>query len=66
MATETITIQVDPEAARAYHDAPPADQKKMRALLRIWLRDVATSGPATLREIMSDCQQEGKGARAHA
>ncbi len=54
MATETITIQIDPEAARAYQDAPPADQKKMRALLSLWLRDLAKAGPTTLKEIMSD------------
>jgi len=60
MATQTITIQVDPEAARAYQDAPPADQKKMRALLSLWLRDVATAGPATLKEIMSDVSQKAR------
>ena len=60
MATETITIHIDPEAARAYEDAPPADRKKMRALLSLWLRDVATAGPATLKEIMSDVSKKAR------
>ena len=64
MATETITIRVDPEAARAYQDAPPSDQKKMRALLSLWLRDVATAGPATLKEVMSDLSKKAR-ARGH-
>lgn len=48
MATETITIQVDPEAARAYKAALPADQKKMGALLSLWLKDVARAEPTAL------------------
>jgi hypothetical protein len=54
MMTETIAIQVDPEAARAYKAAPPDDQKKIQALLSLWLRDLATAPPATLKEIMAD------------
>jgi len=61
MATETITIQVDREAARAFKDAPLAERKKMQALLSLWLRDVATAEPATLKEIMNDL---GRKARA--
>ena len=49
MATETITIQVDPEAARVYKAAPPGDQRKMGALLGLWLTDVATAEPAALK-----------------
>ena len=60
MATQTITIQVDPEAARAHEAAPPADQKKMRALLRLWLRDVAKAGPETLKEAMSDISKKAR------
>jgi hypothetical protein len=60
MATNTITIQVDPEVARAYQDAPPDDQKKMRALLSLWLRDLAASESATLKEIMSEVSQRAQ------
>jgi len=60
MMTETIAIQVDPEAARAYKAAPPDDQKKMQALLSLWLRDLATAQPATLKEIMTDVSQKAQ------
>ena len=60
MATQTITIQVDPEAARAYQDAPPADQEEMRALLSLFLRDLANAGPVTLKEIMSDVSKRAR------
>ena len=60
MATETITIQVDGEAARAYKAAPPADQRKMQALLSLWLKDVAMAQPATLQQIMSDLGEKAR------
>ena len=58
MATETITIRVDGEAARAYKAAPPGDQRKMEALLGLWLKDVATADPAALKRMMSDLSQK--------
>jgi hypothetical protein len=60
MATETITIQVDPEAARAYKAAPPGDQRKMGALLGLWLTDVATAEPAALKRMMSDLSKKAR------
>ena len=60
MATEAITIQVDCEAARAYNAARPADQKKMGALLGLWLKDVAMAEPATLKQLMSDLSKKAR------
>ncbi|HUI41129.1 MAG TPA: hypothetical protein VL523_04090 [Terriglobia bacterium] len=61
MATETISIHVDPETAQAYKAAPPADRTKMEALLSLWLRDLATAEPAGLNEVMT---RVGRKARA--
>ena len=52
-STETIPIQVDPEAAQAYKAAPPGDQKKMEAILSLWLRDLTSAEPAALKEVMN-------------
>jgi hypothetical protein len=54
MAGESITIEIDPQAAEAYRMASPESQKRMRALLSLWLRDVATADPARLKEIMTE------------
>jgi hypothetical protein len=59
-ATETITIQVDFEAARAYKAAPPGDEKKMGALLGLWLKDVAMVEPAALKRMMSDLSKKAR------
>jgi hypothetical protein len=60
MSKETITIQVDPEAAKAYKASPPGDQKKMEILLGLWLRDLATAQPGTLKEFMSNLSQKAQ------
>ena len=60
MATERITIQVDREAARAYKAAPAADQRKMGALLSLWLKDVAMAEPAALKHMMPDLSKKAR------
>jgi len=60
MATEAITIQVDREAARAYKAAAPRDQRKMEALLSLWLKDVAMGEPAALIQMMTDLSQKAR------
>lgn len=60
MATETITLQVDREAARAFNAAPPADQRKMAALLSLWLKDVAMADPEALKRLMTDISKKAR------
>jgi hypothetical protein len=40
MLTETITIPVDPEDAKAYREASDQDRKKLNLLLKMRLHDV--------------------------
>ena len=58
MATNRITIPLDPETAKAYRGAPPAEKKKMQALVRLWLRDLATEKPAKLTHILDDVSEK--------
>ena len=60
MASEKITIPLDPEIARAYDAAPGEDKKKMQALLSLWLRDLVSAESATLREIMDDVSRKAR------
>jgi hypothetical protein len=60
MPAETITIPLDPEAAKIYKAAPAEDKKKMQALLSLWLRDLATAEPSTLRETMNDLSRKAQ------
>ncbi len=61
MPEAIITIPVDVETAHAYHTASPDDQKKIRLLLRLRLRELAELPKNSLVEIMDDI-----GARAEA
>lgn len=60
MPSDKITVPLDPEAARAYDAAPTEDKKKLQALLSLWLRDLMTAEPATLREIMDDVSRRAR------
>ena len=54
MATEKITIQLDSEAARVFKTARPDEQKKIEALLSLWLKEIAITESLSLKEVMDD------------
>ena len=60
MATETITIRVDTEAAEAYRAASPEEQKKIQLLLGLWLKEVASAETISLKQLMSDISEKAK------
>jgi hypothetical protein len=60
MAKPTITIQLDPQTARAYEAARPEDRRKMQALLSLWLRELAASEYPSLQQILDDVGQKAK------
>lgn len=60
MTTETITIPVDAETARAYKAASAEDRRKMDLLLRLRLRDLTTSTGRPLKTIMDEIGREAE------
>jgi hypothetical protein len=58
MATTRITIPLDPQTARAYRGARPAEKKKMQALVRLWLRDLAAAKPETLDHLLDEISEK--------
>jgi len=59
MSTTTVTIQVDTEAAKAYAEASPEEQRKMQLLLSLRLQDLTTAQGKSLQTVMDEM-----GARA--
>ena len=57
--TEKITIQVTPEAARAFRSASEGDRKKMELLLNLRLLEVARTRKP-LEQIMREISQAAK------
>ena len=59
MSTTTITIQVDTEAAKAFAEAAPEEQRKIQFLLSLRLQEITTTQGKSLQTVMDEI-----GARA--
>jgi hypothetical protein len=54
MAIATISLEVDPDTARAFAAASAEDRRKLQLLLRLRLREL-TAGPARpLKDVMDE------------
>jgi hypothetical protein len=60
MAKSSITIPLDPQTARAYDSAAPEEKRKMRALLGLWLRELANAENRSLQQILDEAGRKAK------
>lgn len=54
MATTTITIRIETEAAKAFAAASPEEQRKIQLLLSLRLEDLTTSQGKPLQAVMNE------------
>lgn len=54
MSSATISIEVDPETARAYSDATEEQRRKLRLLLKLHLRELTAYSTRSLSAIMDE------------
>jgi hypothetical protein len=54
MSTETITLEIDSEAARLFESASAEEREKLKVLLGVWLKEYARADAAPLRETMDE------------
>lgn len=54
MATAIISLEVDPDTARAYAEASDEVRRKMQILLSLRLRELTTVPQRSLKEIMDE------------
>ena len=59
MTVTTVTIAVDTDTARIYSAASPEDQKKLRLLMSLWLREFAGS-PTPLKVILDEISEKAQ------
>ncbi|MFN2453131.1 MAG: hypothetical protein ABR577_02815 [Pyrinomonadaceae bacterium] len=60
MSTETITLEIDAEAAQAFKSVPVSEQGKLRILLGIWLKEYAEADTVSLKEAMNEISQKAQ------
>ena len=60
MTPATISIEVDPDTARAFVEAPAEERRKLELLLRLRLRELTTGPFRTLQQIMDDIGREAE------
>ena len=59
MTITDITIPLDTDTARVYQDASTEDQKKLRLILSLWLREYSAS-PTSLIAIMNGISEKAQ------
>ena len=47
-----ITVQIDPEAAKAYNSASPELKQKIRILFSAWIKEVTSNDKSALTQLM--------------
>ncbi len=60
MLPETITLQVESEAARYYNDAPQTDKQKLQALFGSWLKQYAEADVDSLKRTMDEISRNAQ------
>ncbi len=60
MLTETITLQVESDAARFYNDAPQTDKQKLQTLFGSWLKQYAEADAETLKRTMDEISRNAQ------
>ena len=60
MATETITLEIDSEAAQALQSVSAEGREKLQILLGIWLKDYVKAANTSLRETMNEISEKAK------
>lgn len=60
MATEIITLRIDPEAARIFESAPAEEREKLQILLGIWLKELGKLNSGSLKETMDQIGDKAK------
>jgi hypothetical protein len=60
MTSATISLEVDPETARAFAAATPEERGKLQLLLRLRLRELTTGPSRPLKQIMDEIGREAE------
>ncbi len=57
---DEITLKIDPETAEIYNTVAPELQKKVGLLFGIWLKEVTSKDPSSLKQLMDQISENAK------
>lgn len=60
MATETITLEIDSDAAQAFRAVSAEQRAKLQVLLGIWLREYSKADSPALQQTMDEISDDAK------
>lgn len=60
MVTETITLEIDSEAAQAFNSVSADERRKLQVLLGIWLKEYAKANNISLKETMTGISEKAQ------
>jgi hypothetical protein len=60
MPTETITLEIDSDAALAFKSASVEQRSKLQVLLGIWLKKYSQADGPTLQQTMDEISDQAK------
>jgi len=60
MQGPTITIPLDTQTAQAFNSVAPEQQQKIRALLSLWLRELASGDYPPLEQVLDETARRAK------
>jgi len=60
MATETITLEIDSEAAQAFKSVSSDEREKLQVLLGIWLKGYARADSLSLKATMDEISERAQ------
>ncbi len=58
---DEITIQIDPEVAKAYKSASNDEKRKIQLLLNKWLREITIKDKSSLKQLMDEISDNAQG-----
>jgi hypothetical protein len=60
MPSETISIPLDPQTARAYGAARAEEKLKMQALVGLWLRELTSNELPSLEQVLDEAGRKAQ------
>jgi len=60
MATETITLELDADAAQVFKSAAASEREKLSALFGFWLKEYTRADVASLKDTMDEISAQAQ------